>query len=151
MENGTPGSKIVIGIPTFARTWKLTEDSSATSVPPVDADGPGEAGPQTRIPGLLSYAEICSRLTESVAGRLQRVGDPSKKYGGYAYQSYNGRTGTEGIWVGYEDPDTAGNKAIYAKAKGLGGVAIYELSLDDFKGTCTGDKYPIVRGAKYKL
>lgn len=49
------------------------------------------------------------------------------------------------------DPDTAGNKAAYAKAKGLGGVAIYDLSLDDFRGICTGDKFPIVRGAKYKL
>ncbi|XP_017876180.1 chitinase-like protein EN03 isoform X2 [Ceratina calcarata] len=151
LENGTPGSKVVVGIPTFARTWKLTSDSQISGVPPVTTDGPGAEGPHTQIPGILSYAEVCSRLTESAVGRLRRVGDPSKKYGSYAYQPYDADSGADGIWVGYEDPDTAGNKAAYAKAKGLGGVVIYDLSLDDFRGVCTGDKYPIVRGAKYKL
>ena len=151
LEHGTPGSKIVVGIPTYARTWKLTADSQISGVPPLVAEGPGAEGPHTNIPGVLSYAEVCSRLTESAVGRLRRVGDPSKKYGSYAYQPYDEATGNDGIWVGYEDPDTAGNKAAYVKAKGLGGVAICDLSLDDFRGVCTGDKFPIVRGAKYKL
>ncbi|OAD57983.1 Chitinase-like protein Idgf4 [Eufriesea mexicana] len=151
LENGTPGYKIVVGIPTFARTWKLTSDSQISGVPPIVTDGPGAEGPHTNTPGLLSYAEVCSRLTESAVGRLRRVGDPKHKYGSYAFQPYNEETGADGIWVGYEDPDSAGNKASYVKAKGLGGVAIYDLSLDDFRGVCTGDKYPIIRGAKYKL
>ncbi|XP_011633966.1 chitinase-like protein Idgf4 isoform X3 [Pogonomyrmex barbatus] len=151
LEHGTPGSKIVIGIPTYARTWKLTADSQISGVPPIVTDGPGTPGPHTNEPGLLSYAEMCARLTEHAVGRLRRVSDPSKKYGSYAYQAYDGDTGTEGIWAGYEDPDTAGNKAAYVKSKGLGGVAIVDLSLDDFRGVCTGEKYPIIRGAKYKL
>ncbi|CAK9826483.1 Chitinase-like protein Idgf4 [Anthophora retusa] len=151
LDNGTPGSKIVVGIPTFARTWKLTSDSQISGVPPIVAEGPGAEGPHTNMPGILSYAEVCSRLTESAVGRLRRVGDPSKKYGSYAFQAYDENTGADGIWVGYEDPDTAGNKAAYVKARGLGGVAIYDLSLDDFRGVCTGDKFPIVRAAKYKL
>ncbi|XP_076378568.1 imaginal disc growth factor 4 isoform X1 [Megalopta genalis] len=151
LDNGTPGTKIVVGIPTFARTWKLTSESQISGVPPLVADGPGAEGPHTTIPGLLSYAEVCTRLTESAVGRLRYVNDPSKKYGSYAFQAYDENTGADGIWVGYENPNTAGDKAAYAKAKGLGGVAIYDLSLDDFRGICTGDKYPIIRGAKYKL
>lgn len=146
-----PGGKVVVGIPTYANTWKLTSESSPIGVPPVVADGPGAEGPNSGIPGVLSYPEVCSRLTESAVGRLNRVSDPSKKYGPYAYQKYDESTGNDGIWVGYEDPDTAGHKAQYVKSKGLGGVAIYDLSLDDFHGTCTGDKFPIVRAAKYKL
>lgn len=146
-----PGNKIVVGIPTFARTWKLTEDSQISGVPPVTVDGPGAGGPHTQIPGLLSYAEVCSKLTETAVGRLRPVRDPSKKYGNYAYKPYDKRNDVEGIWVGHEDPDTAGNKATYVKSKALGGVAIYELSLDDFRGSCTGDKYPIVQGAKLRL
>nr|AXY94709.1 chitinase-like protein IDGF [Habrobracon hebetor] len=145
LEHGTPGNKIVVGIPTFARTWKLTADSQISGVPPIVTEGAGLEGPHTAIPGLLSYAEVCARLTESSVGRLRRVSDPSKKYGSYAYQPYDSNTGKEGIWIGYEEPDTAGNKASYAKAKGLGGVAIWDLSTDDFRGTCTGDKYPIVK------
>lgn len=53
--------------------------------------------------------------------------------------------------MSFEDPDTAGSKASYAKAKGLGGIAIIDLSLDDFRGLCTGDKYPLLRAAKYRL
>ncbi|KAL0106418.1 hypothetical protein PUN28_016264 [Cardiocondyla obscurior] len=151
LEHGTPGSRIVIGIPTYARTWKLTADSQISGVPPIVTDGPGAPGPNTNEPGLLSYSEMCAKLTEHAAGKLRQVNDPSKKYGSYAYQSYNGETGAEGIWAGYENPDTAGNKATFVKSKGLGGVAIVDLSLDDFRGVCTGDKYPIVRGAKYKL
>lgn len=59
--------------------------------------------------------------------------------------------GDNGIWVGYEDPDTAGNKAAYVRAKGLGGIAIDDLTLDDFRGLCSGDKYPILRAAKFRL
>ncbi|XP_047351207.1 chitinase-like protein EN03 [Vespa velutina] len=151
LENGTPGSKIVVGIPTFARTWKLTSESQISGVPPIVAEGPGEPGPHSGIPGILSYSEVCTKLTETNLGRLRRVNDPSKKYGSYAYDPYNADTGAEGLWVGFEDTDTAGNKASYVKAKGLGGVAIFDLSLDDFRGVCNGDKYPIIRGAKYKL
>lgn len=56
-----------------------------------------------------------------------------------------------GIWAGYEDADTVGNKAAYAKAKGLGGVAIIDLTLDDFRGLCSGDKFPLLRAAKFRL
>jgi len=151
LEHGTAGSKIVVGIPTYARTWKLVADSQISGVPPIVTDGAGAPGPHTKEEGLLSYAEMCTKLTESAAGRLRRVSDPSKKYGTYAYQSYNSDSGEEGIWAGYEDPDTAANKAAFVKSKGLGGVAIVDLSLDDFRGVCTGDKYPLVRAAKYKL
>ncbi|KAG8039870.1 hypothetical protein G9C98_000599 [Cotesia typhae] len=151
LEHGTPGGKIVIGIPAFARTWKLTSESQISGVPPIVADGPGAEGPHTATPGVLSYGEVCTRLTESHVGRLRRVSDPSKKYGSYAYQSYNPETSADGIWVGYEDRDTAGNKASYSKAKGLGGVAIWDLSTDDFRGICAGDKFPIVHAAKDKL
>jgi chitinase len=81
-----------------------------------------------------------------------------------------------GLWVAYEDPDTAGNKANYVvsvmilsycssirdfynqiiknclqRSKGLGGIAIIDLSMDDFRGACTGEKFTILRAAKYRL
>ncbi|XP_011297816.1 chitinase-like protein EN03 [Fopius arisanus] len=151
LEHGTPGGKIVVGIPAFARTWKLTADSQISGVPPIVSEGPGAEGPLTATPGLLSYGEVCTRLSDTSVGGVRRVSDPSKKYGSYAYRPYNSDTGAEGIWIGYEDPDTAGNKASYVKAKGLGGIAIWDLSTDDFSGTCTRDKFPIVKAARDKL
>lgn len=70
--------------------------------------------------------------------------------GTYAFRLPD-ESGENGAWVGYEDPDTAGNKAGYVRDKGLGGIAIFDLSLDDFRGLCNGDKYPILRAAKLRL
>lgn len=70
--------------------------------------------------------------------------------GTYAYRLPD-QNGENGIWVGFEDPDTVGNKAAYAKAKGLGGIAVLDITLDDFRGTCVSDNFPLLRAAKYRL
>lgn len=151
MEQQTPSSKIIVGIPTFGRTWKLTTDDSKTGVPPLVADGPGAEGPQTATPGLLSYAEICPRLIKNSPHALKVVNDRTKRYGKYAYKLYNADTNTDGLWVGFESPDTAANKAQFVKRKGLGGIAIWDLSTDDYRGVCTGQKFPILEAAQNKL
>jgi GH18 family chitinase len=153
-----PASKLIVGIPTFGRTWKLEQDATQTGVPPIL--GISEAGPegiQSKTAGLLSYPEICAKLpnpsNNNLKGEnapLRKVGDPTKRFGTYAYRLADS-DGNFGLWVSYEDPDTAGNKAGYVRAKGLGGISINDLSLDDFRGTCSGDKYPILRAAKYRL
>lgn len=53
--------------------------------------------------------------------------------------------------MGYEDTESAGYKAAYVKNKGLGGVAIFDLSMDDPRGVCDGNKFPILRAAKNGL
>nr|QFZ95576.1 imaginal disc growth factor [Hepialus humuli] len=156
LTNGAPGSKIVVGIATFGRTWKMTSSSNIAGVPPLEEmDGPGEEGPYSKTPGLLSYPEVCAKLInpdnqKGLLPHLRKVPDPSKRFGTYAFRVPDDND-EGGLWVGYEDPDSAGDKANYVRAKGLGGVAIVDLSLDDFRGSCTGDKYPILRAAKYRL
>ncbi|CAK1554892.1 unnamed protein product [Leptosia nina] len=154
ITSGAPSNKIVLSIPTFARTWKLDSDSEISGVPPLHTDGPGEAGPYTKREGLLSYPEVCAKLInpnhqKGLRPHLRKVSDPSKRFGTYAYRLP--QDSDDGLWVSYEDPDTAGQKASYVKSKNLGGVAIVDLSMDDFRGLCTGDKYPILRAAKYRL
>jgi chitinase len=157
LRKTAPSVKIVVGIPTYGRAWKLEKDVTATGVPPVTADGPAEAGLQSTTPGLLGYAEICAKLPnpsnkdfKGAAAPYRKVGDPTKRFGSFAYRTANDDN-ENGIWVGYEDTDSAGSKAAYVKAKSLGGVAIFDLSLDDFAGACTTDKFPILRSARYRL
>ncbi|XP_067005025.1 chitinase-like protein EN03 [Anabrus simplex] len=154
LEQGVSGSKIIMGIPTFARTWKLTAESKISGVPPTPADGPGEEGPYTKTPGLMSYAEICiaiNPVTKGTTHTLRRVTDPSNKLGSYGFRLPDSATSEGGVWAAYEDPDTAGYKAAYTKTKSLGGIAVWDVSLDDFRGVCTGDKFPIIRAAKAHL
>ncbi|CAH2242820.1 jg11753 [Pararge aegeria aegeria] len=152
---GAPSSKVVLGIATYGRTWKLDSDSEISGVPPLHANEAGEAGPYTKTEGILSYPEICAKLInpnhqKGMRPHLRKVTDPSKRFGTYAFRLPDD-SGEGGLWVSYEDPDTVGQKAQYAKSKALGGVSIVDLSMDDFRGLCTGDKYPILRAAKYRL
>nr|XP_023014132.1 chitinase-like protein Idgf4 isoform X2 [Leptinotarsa decemlineata] len=155
LQNGMPNNKIIYGIGPFGRSFKMTDDSGITGVPPLTIDGPGEAGPYTEEPGLLSYNEVCSKIANKneikagYVGKLRKVNDPTKRFGTYAFRLP--KDDTDGVWVSFEDPDTAGQKASYVRAKGLGGIAIVDISLDDFRGLCTGDKYPILRAARYML
>lgn len=155
LQSGAPSTKIVLGVPTFGRTWKLDADSEIAGVPPLHTDGPGEAGPYTKTEGILSYPEVCAKLInpnhqKGMRPHLRKVTDPSKRFGTYAFRLPDD-SGEGGLWVSYEDPDTAGQKASYVTSKNLGGVSIVDLSMDDFRGLCTGDKYPILRAAKYRL
>lgn len=158
LQNGAPNHKLIVAIPTHGRSWQLTQDSTKTGVPPIlEVENPGQAGIQTSTPGFLSYPEVCGILPnpsnahlkgEHQPLRIQR--DPTHRYGTYAFRLPD-EHGNYGFWVGYEDPETAQSKASYAVHKNLAGVAIHDLSNDDFRGSCTGDKYPILRAAKYRL
>lgn len=185
LQNGAPAHKLIVAIPTHARSWQLTQDSTKTGVPPIlevsytqnsrlflilllknarfftflpiQVKEPGAAGIQTSTPGFLSYPEVCGLLPnpsnahlkgEHQPLRIQR--DPTHRYGTYAYRLPDD-SGNYGFWASYEDPETAQSKASYVVNKNLAGVAIHDLANDDFRGSCTGDKYPILRAAKYRL
>ncbi|XP_049777131.1 chitinase-like protein EN03 isoform X2 [Schistocerca cancellata] len=153
LERGFPSRKIILGIPTFARTWKLDDDSRVSGVPPIEADGAGDTDNIANTAGIMAFQTVCMLLPNAGnAGyktTLSRVTDPTDRLGSYGFRLPSGEV--TGLWVGYEDPDVAQYKAAYAKIKSLGGIAFSDLSLDDYHGICTGDKYPIVRAGTLKL
>lgn len=81
---------------------------------------------------------------------VRKVGDPTKRFGVYSYRLPDS-DGNYGLWIGYEDADTAAAKTSYALGKNLGGICLHDLSSDDFRGACSGEKYPILRAVKYLL
>lgn len=153
-----PHSKLQVGVANYGRTWKLTKDSNQSARPIVtNTDGPAFGGPQSKKPGLLSWTEICLSLpSPSNAGKtgsqaaLQQVSDDKRKFGVYAYRLPDAN-GEHGVWTSYDNPETAAIKAGYAKNRNLGGIALFDLTLDDFRGQCSGDKYPMLRAIKYRL
>ncbi len=137
-------NKLVIAIPTFGRSWKINSDSGSTLIPPFTANGPGQEGPYLRSKGMLAYYEICPVLmsaanTMTASVMLQKIPDGTQRLGTYAYRRNELRNG---LWVSYDDTEVAGGKAYYAKMKGLGGVAVVDLTLDDFRGTCNSNRPP---------
>ncbi|TDG45109.1 hypothetical protein AWZ03_008447 [Drosophila navojoa] len=159
LQHRCPPQKINLGIATYGRAWKLSKDSGLSGAPVVPCTmGVGDGGLQINsTEGLLSWPEICSKLPQNQTAiyrganaPLRKVTDLTQKYGNYALRPAD-EQGEHGLWVSYDDPDFAGIKAVYAKNKGLGGVALFDLSYDDFRGLCTGQKFPIVRSVKYFL
>jgi GH18 family chitinase len=159
IANGLSGYQIVVGLPTFGRAWNLDKDATITGSPPVATNGPAHEAVQTRTAGLYSYPEICNMLlndqNKNLKGEhapLRRVPDPTKRYGTYAFRLPDDN-GNFGVWVGYEDPESAGNKAAFVKGKGLGGIAVFDLSTEDIRGVCTNGqvRFPILQKIKEKL
>lgn len=153
-----PTSRLILGMATYGRAWRLTPDSGTTGVPVVAAtDGPASIGPQNNQEGMLSWPQICAQFPNPLNRHLQgadapinRASDPSKRNGIYAFRPADS-DGNHGIWISYDDPEVSVTKASYVKSENLGGVSLFDLSYDDFRGYCTGDKYPILRAVKYRL
>lgn len=116
IELGASPSKLVLGIPTYGRSW--TVNGGGSMKPPVAANGAGAAGPMTNARGSLSYTEICLNLKNK---GWTEVDDDN---GPYAYG--------DSQWVGYDTVKTTKLKTQYVLDKGLGGAMIWELSSDDF-------------------
>ncbi|XP_073826296.1 chitinase-like protein Idgf3 isoform X1 [Musca autumnalis] len=158
LSQNVPANKINVGVATYGRAWKMTADSNADGVPIVaKTDGPAPAGPESKTSGLLTWSEICLKLANPVnMGKtgadapLRRIMDPTKRFGVYAFRAPDAN-GEHGMWVSYDDPGTAAEKAIFVKNRGLGGIGLFDLTMDDFRGTCTGDKFPMLRSMKYRL
>lgn len=133
LSNGFPANKLVLGIPTYGRTWKLDDDSKVDTVPPEGLDGAGAPGPLTKDAGILSYPEICTRVAGgtgnvSPAG-YRKVPDTTHRRGSYAYKPADAEKDEEGIWIAYEDPESAASKAAYVKSKGIYGVTVTSRDL----------------------
>lgn len=53
-------------------------------------------------------------------------------------------------WVGYDNVKSVQLKVEFAKNYNLGGVMIWSVETDDFRGTC-GSKYPILNAINNAL
>nr|XP_031835642.1 mucin-5AC-like [Nomia melanderi] len=139
MKKGASPDKIILGIPTYGRSYTLfNQDATELGSP---ADGPGIEGDATREKGYLAYYEICESLSQSDDWEV--IQPNPKAMGPYAYK--------EDQWVGYDDEDIVKLKAKYANEKSLGGIMFWTIDNDDFRGKCHDRPYPLIEAAKETL
>ena len=122
MELGAPANKLVLGIPTYGRSWTV---SGSDMTMPVPATGAGLPGDITGEAGNLGYQEICLKIKDE---GWTLVEDPR---GPYAYGGGN-------QWVGFDTISSVKVKAEYIKTKGLGGAMFWDLATDDFNVSSKG-------------
>ena len=120
MELGASRSKLILGIPTYGRSFTLT---STENVQPPNAyfiNG-GRPGPILNQVGFLGYQEICLFIRNE--GWL-KINDSN---GPYAYKGNQ--------WVGFDTIESAQVKAQYVLDQNLGGAMFWDTSTDDFNVT----------------
>ncbi|NXN25016.1 CHIA chitinase, partial [Nycticryphes semicollaris] len=136
-NNGAPAKKLIVGFPTYGRSFSLQNPSNTAVGAPTS--GPGPAGPYTKEAGLLAYYEICTFLDSGATQAWDAAEDVP-----YAYK------GSE--WIGYDNIKSFNIKVDWLKRNNFGGAMVWTIDLDDFTGTfCKQGKYPLITTLKNGL
>ncbi|XP_067388001.1 chitotriosidase-1-like [Emydura macquarii macquarii] len=135
MSKGAPAEKIIMGIPTYGRSFTLSSSKTDVGAP---SFGPGSLGPFTREAGFLAYYEICTFQKGATTERIEEQKVP------YSFK--------ENQWVGYDDKESITTKVQYLKNKSLGGAMVWAIDLDDFSNSfCSQGAYPLLQTLKNQL
>ncbi|XP_038235698.1 chitotriosidase-1-like isoform X1 [Dermochelys coriacea] len=134
-NKGAPAEKIIMGIPTYGRSFTFSSSETGVGAP---AFGPGSLGPFTREAGFWAYYEICTFQKGATTKRIEEQKVP------YSFK--------ENQWVGYDDQQSIKTKVQYLKKKNLGGAMVWAIDLDDFSDSfCGQGKYPLLQTLKKEL
>eukprot|EP00095_Tigriopus_kingsejongensis_P006279 snap_masked-scaffold1533_size36968-processed-gene-0.3 protein:Tk06279 transcript:snap_masked-scaffold1533_size36968-processed-gene-0.3-mRNA-1 annotation:"chitinase" len=136
-RQGAPLEKIIIGMPVYGRTFTLA-DPTKFDIGAEVVKG-GEAGRYTGEEGFLSYYEICDFLHED---NTTLVWDNEQQVP-FAYRGDQ--------WVGFDDERSLKTKITWLKTEGFGGIMVWSVDLDDFRGYCGTGKYPLMKAMNKEL
>uniref|UniRef100_A0A8D2ZQC0 chitinase n=1 Tax=Scophthalmus maximus TaxID=52904 RepID=A0A8D2ZQC0_SCOMX len=132
---GAPAEKLLLGFPTFGRTYHLSTAATSLGAP---ADGPAAAGPYTRTPGFWAFYEICNFISGATVEWISEQEVP------YAVSGSS--------WLGYDDLRSFSSKVQWMTAYNLGGAHVWTLDMDDFGGSfCSEGAYPLVNHLRISM
>merc|ERR1712127_718035 len=124
-------------MPVYGRTFQLADPAKFDIG--AEALGGGEAGRYTGESGFMSYYEICDFLHQP---NTTLVWDNEQQVP-FAYRGDQ--------WVGFDDERSLKTKTSWLKNEGFGGIMVWSVDLDDFRGYCGTGKYPLIKTMKAEL
>jgi chitinase len=116
-EQGVPPRKIVVGVPFYGRSYGRVPSANRGLFQVAGGPAPREWGA-----GELDYDALTRKRPE--ANGFRRFWDPDARVPWLYKESI-------GTWITYDDVQSIGQKADYVRARGLGGVMVWELGGDD--------------------
>ncbi|XEV07561.1 hypothetical protein FSHL1_012848 [Fusarium sambucinum] len=119
-RNDIPPEDIVLGIGLYGRSFKL--ESPSCWKPGCRFSDPGDKGKCTDTAGFLSYREIMDLIKDTKA---KPVYDKDAKVNYLVYGDNN--------WISYDDERTFKDKVDFANKRGLSGLMMWAIDLDDSK------------------
>jgi GH18 family chitinase len=155
LDRGCPSNKLLMGIPTYARGFKVTRKPNSPSMLHLGIESEPFLNPSlyTSEEGVVSYYEVC----ELMKNKDTKVYWDDVSLVPFAIVNNDLAKNTpknpsSSTWISYEDSRSARKKAEYVKQMALGGVSIWALDMDDFKGQfCNLGPYPIIESIKQEL
>ncbi|KAK8738799.1 hypothetical protein OTU49_003679 [Cherax quadricarinatus] len=129
-KQGAPGQKIMVGMPTYGRSFTLTNVTKFDIG--AEVSGGGHEGRYTQETGFMAYYEVCEFLFED---NTTLVWDNEQQVP-FAYRGDQ--------WLGFDDERSLAVKTDWLKTEGLGGVMVWSVDMDDFRGNCGAGKYPLL-------
>ncbi|XP_044253062.1 probable chitinase 10 [Tribolium madens] len=137
IKQGAPKEKLMIGMPTYGRSFELVNKTQFDIGAP--ASGGGTPGKYTSEAGFMSFYEICDFLHED---NTTLVWDNEQQVP-FAYRGNQ--------WVGFDDERSLKTKMAWLKEEGFGGIMIWSVDMDDFRGSCGSGKYPLINAMRQEL
>ncbi|KAM8976400.1 acidic mammalian chitinase-like [Pelodytes ibericus] len=135
-DNGVPAEKLLIGFPTYGRTFRNPNPINCDVGIPVS--GAGSAGQYTREAGFWAHYEICTWLKGTTIKWIEDQKVP------YACK--------DNEWVGFDNKQSYECKVKFLKQSGFGGAMVWAIDLDDFRGSfCSEGKYQLINHLKSLL
>nr|CAH7760476.1 unnamed protein product [Callosobruchus chinensis] len=132
ISRGASRSKLNLGLAFYGRSFTLNNPSNNGLGAP--ASGPGLPGRYSGESGMLTYYEIVEHLkTKEWTYKWEQEQEVPYMYKGNQ-------------WIGFDDTRSIAKKVDYAKSERLGGVMVWSLESDDFRGL-SGTNYPLLRTA----
>ncbi|MEQ2176928.1 hypothetical protein GOODEAATRI_033208 [Goodea atripinnis] len=132
---GAPAEKLLLGFPTYGRTYRLSTSASGLGAP---SNGPADAGPYTRTAGFWAYYEICDFINTATISWISEQEVPYATYGS--------------AWVGYDDKRSFSSKVQWMTKYSLGGAHVWTLDMDDFSGSfCSEGPYPLINHLRMSM
>lgn len=137
VKQGAPKEKLLIGMPTYGRSFTLVNETQFDIGAP--ASGGGAVGKFTNEAGFLSYYEVCTFLAQQ---NTTLVWD-SEQQVPFAYRKDQ--------WVGFDDERSLKTKMEWLKESGYGGIMVWSIDMDDFSGRCGSGKFPLLTALNAEL
>lgn len=133
VKNGAKLEKTVLGVPLYGRAFALVDPSENSMGDPVKETA--FQGPFTREDGFLGYNEICAEQRDSSYPWVTEWEEHHM-----APYMYKGDR-----WVSYDNEQSLALKAEFAHDQRLAGVMTWSIDTDDFRGSCGGARFPLLR------
>ncbi|XP_070503956.1 chitinase-3-like protein 2 [Chironomus tepperi] len=144
ISSAFPLDKIIPGIPTYGRSYTLRNAYNYGVGATVTNNGHrGDYGAENiRKTSILPYNEICYNLEHNSNWRRLYHADSRSPYAVYDVNQ----------WISFDDVQSVLDKVNFAiTVKNLGGIAFYDLDMDDFANNCGYGHFPLINAARREL